>query len=620
LILPVKLEVLDMSDRQKDIKNTTNPENEVTIPLTPIQEDEIDANAVGDVQIKNGAITAKKIRAGSIIGDHILAGTITAKQLHSNAITTYSLAVVNRFRGSTVVFSASGSIISWTLGVIYLNKVTFGDNLQEITEDTIQQNVSSDSYDFTSGGTAFYFYVTWTAGDDGEPIADANISVSKLADYPTGENVIPLCYSWYDATLHLAQFRMIEAKGGVKISGDSIFAGSITATNIKANTITTDRLNFTPYVIGSNSLDDVANGTTYKRVKSASVDANGLVTMDTVTEGTTYKRVKSASVTVDGLVTMDTVSDGSTYAKVYSTNITAGAIKLTGVVNDSGQQLLTQSNGYIQPYINNPAPNGSGLFIGYQKMGYYSGSAWATYMDYSGNFYLKSSGISYLSWTSSSSTLTIGNTSGKHINITSSSLQLKYGSTVHIDIGQSEITIGSASSGSYIYISSGSIQVKNISNGYYLGIQGDALYFYDTLKTYGGLSTNGSYLTITSATVPIYIGGSSYETRIFGYPITMYSSTTEIAFFGTTTSIFYSNIVTNSGYIESASYLKGSYVQATGADWTMGNDYGIAKSSGYKINWDSSSFRFYDGTYTIQFRYYDGKIQGKAGTGDWYDL
>ena len=62
-----------------DIKNTTNPENVIEIPLTPIQEDEIDTNAVGDVQIKNGAITTKKIKAGSIIGDHILAGSITAR-------------------------------------------------------------------------------------------------------------------------------------------------------------------------------------------------------------------------------------------------------------------------------------------------------------------------------------------------------------------------------------------------------------------------------------------------------------------------------------------------------------------------------------------------------------
>lgn len=63
---------------------------------------------------------------------------------------------------------------------------------------------------------------------------------------------------------------------------------------------------------------------------------------------------------------------------------------------------FTNSSGSI---IKAPTPTGKGLFLGSTQLGYYSGSAWQTYMDNTGKFFLTGSASNFLQW--DGSTLTI---------------------------------------------------------------------------------------------------------------------------------------------------------------------------------------------------------------------
>jgi hypothetical protein len=342
--------------------------NERRIPLSPISEEELDSQSVGGLQIQDGAITARNIRSNSITSDKIVAGAITADKIAANAIRTYSVTVSNRFKGSTVVFDVDATDkkkLIWSAGVIYLEKMTFGKTLDDVEVNNISQSVSAGNYTFQSGDTQYYFYIEWEQNDDGEPADSATLTVQKSVDYPTADNAVPLVYAWYDSTLQMAQFRAIDTNGGVKISGSSIIAGSVTATNIKANTITTDRLNFTPYVINVNTLDDVANGTTYKRVKSAAIDANGMILLDQVIDGT-YSKVLSTQISAGKIY----LSSACTYATGYDPSTKASSTIAKTVIRSASQPAKRPDNTDLQAgdlWID--TGNGDAPYT-------YSGSAW----------------------------------------------------------------------------------------------------------------------------------------------------------------------------------------------------------------------------------------------------
>jgi len=75
------------------------------------------------------------------------------------------------------------------------------------------------------------------------------------------------------------------------------------------------------------TLDSLANGTNYAKVKSMSLSVDGLVLMDLLVEGT-YGKLKKASLSADGLVLLDNVVEG-TYGLLRTTQIASGYIKLT---------------------------------------------------------------------------------------------------------------------------------------------------------------------------------------------------------------------------------------------------------------------------------------------------
>jgi len=108
------------------------------------------------------------------------------------------------------------------------------------------------------------------------------------------------------------------------IDGGDIYTGSITANAIAAGTITTDKLSFTPFVIGTNDLDDVPDGTNYGRVLKADISAGHILLSATVGD-------------------LDDIADGSNYGKVALTGISAGKIVVAGLDSGVTARMFTDS-------------------------------------------------------------------------------------------------------------------------------------------------------------------------------------------------------------------------------------------------------------------------------------
>ena len=90
----------------------------------------------------------------------------------------------------------------------------------------------------------------------------------------------------------------------------------------------------------------------------------------------------------------------------------AAAGNAQNAANSVGALVPNSSTGLISM---SASPSGTGLFLGSKELGYYSGSAYQTYMSSSGDFYLRGDGGS-LTWNSKSSSLLIqGRISGSSI-------------------------------------------------------------------------------------------------------------------------------------------------------------------------------------------------------------
>ena len=85
------------------------------------------------------------------------------------------------------------------------------------------------------------------------------------------------------------------------------------------------------------NIDDLADGVTYQRVKSASLTESGLILLDQVSIGDTYGLLNKTDIS-GGHVILDTVEQAGdgTYALVLRTAIDAGKIILTGSAGVSG--------------------------------------------------------------------------------------------------------------------------------------------------------------------------------------------------------------------------------------------------------------------------------------------
>jgi hypothetical protein len=130
------------------------------------------------------------------------------------------------------------------------------------------------------------------------------------------------------------------------ITAEKIKVGALTAEMIEAGTITADKLSFNPYIIGTNDLDDIVDGTSYAKILSSAAQG-GLVLLsqavgniDNIGDGTTYKRVLATDISAGHILlssvigTLDNVANGTSYGKVAITDIQAGHILLATAVGN----------------------------------------------------------------------------------------------------------------------------------------------------------------------------------------------------------------------------------------------------------------------------------------------
>ena len=401
-----------------------------------IDESELSTGSVNDNEV--GTISAKKIKAHTITSDQIAAGSIGALQLQAGAITAFKVTVPNRVKGTTVVFSVSDAnkdTLQWTSGIVYLQKMKYtpNDTMGDLQVVTVQQTINSGSYKFVSGDSAYYFYIEWAQDQySDEPLDSATLTMKKSTTYPSSDTAVVLAYAWYDSVLGLSQFQALDtAGGGVRISGNSIIAGSIT----------TSQLNFTPIIGSSTSLSSQVIGsinastegirisgskiiidgnvlftsgydpTTKVPVGGAANDVNnGTTTINggKITTGSiTANQIAVGTITADRLAfpafdksidNLDSISDGISYKKVSVTQIntfTDGSSRAIAYIGVDGKyQTVLQSTAYADPYQ-------SGLYLTAQHLGFYNASlgGWTVDIRSTGEMFLGSQyNNQYLYW------------------------------------------------------------------------------------------------------------------------------------------------------------------------------------------------------------------------------
>jgi hypothetical protein len=201
------------------------------------------------------------------------------------------------------------------------------------------------------------------------------------------------------------------------------------------------------------------------------------------------------------------------------------------------------------------APNGSGLYLGNDYLGYYDGGTWKSYMNNSGQFYLAGAGNNGLSW------------NGADLSI-DGTITARGG---YIGNGTSGFLISST------YIRNGTKTSYNgAGTGVYVGTDGIGLGTAFTVSAAGALNATSATITgavtatsLTATTTGNLAGWTFNSTTLTGGLITLNSSTPEIKMNGTVSKVKIGtrNLVELSGTDDQRTvYLGEGGVKVTG-DW-----------------------------------------------------
>ena len=198
---------------------------------------------------------------------------------------------------------------------------------------------NGDTFTIAAGNTGNMTATTYIYLDKGTSSTVLQTTTTASTAIGSGKILIAVAKNNADASSD-ATFQVFGGKGGILLIADNIAANTITANEIHSNTITTTELVFTPYVIGTNDLDDIGNGTTYGKILNTSISA-GKITLsaaigdlDDISNGT-YGKVLTTDISSGHILlsaatgTLDNISNGTTYSKVATTAISAGKILLT---------------------------------------------------------------------------------------------------------------------------------------------------------------------------------------------------------------------------------------------------------------------------------------------------
>jgi hypothetical protein len=157
----------------------------------------------------------------------------------------------------------------------------------------------------------------------------------------------------------------------------------------------TIRLNADVVVLGSITLAQVSDAGTLA----------GKNSVDLTTSEVTNKSLANLDATAN--TKLGGIEAGATVGAAWGTNLTGRPVELT----DGRVATALNASGTVVTKVvpaSTAAASTAGLYLGSDFLGYYNGSAWRTYMDNSGQFFLAGAGGNALAW--DGSTLTIAGT------------------------------------------------------------------------------------------------------------------------------------------------------------------------------------------------------------------
>ncbi len=213
---------------------------------------------------------------------------------------------------------------------------------------------------------------------------------------------------------------------------------------------------------------------------------------------------------------------GVAVSSSFSTTITAQAItiasnssSLAGSITTTNTNSTNYSASLASSIFTNttglvtktPSVSSAGLYLGVANLGYYNGSAWKTYMDNTGKFFLAGTGGNALYW-DGSSTLSITGSINATSGIISGNLNILSGGSFTVSLTNSVLTMGmvpssSSTPASFFYDGGGNFKetfntLSNVSALYNNGGQ-SRIYF----------SSTDSIGIIASSIIRLNAGGNS---------------------------------------------------------------------------------------------------------------
>lgn len=281
--------------------------------------------------------------------------------------------------------------------------------------------------------------------------------------------------------------------GGWSIDSDAIFTGTKDSSGFTSDGITLysgGSLHSQEFVIDTNgnaTFKGAITGGTMAIGSNFSVDAAGNLTASNA--------AISGNIVIDSGATKDAIDAAQSTANQATGSALTNAGNITNLTADVGNldsAQRTSATGKIDKAAV-PGSGGDGLYIGSDFLGYYSASAWSTYMANNGDFYLKSGASTGLEWSSADATLTVdgiisassGYFSG---NINAANMTLSGGTFSAPSISGGSLDIGS---GTFTVSSNGAMTATSATVSGTINASGGT--FTNTVTVNGILNANGFY-------------------------------------------------------------------------------------------------------------------------------
>lgn len=409
-----------------------------------VSQAQVQANAIGLAQLQLGAVTAGAIAPNSIYPGAIQVGAVQTDNLSANSVTSFAIAANAVYAGAiqagaiTTNKIAAGAVVSTSIAA----GTIVGTNIAATTITASNLNIATLSAITASMGTLTAGNIV-LANSSGNFIEGGQTAYNTGTGFWLGYNSSLSAYAfsigsstnyltWDGTTLTIAGSIVVSSISGLNYAGSASAGGPANTISGQGALATQNTADYSTQVTGT-----PVSGTTGSITVSPSPSGAGLYLGSTNlgyysgSAWTTYMdssghfylggtsgalQWNGTTLTITGDINVTTIS-GLNYAGSGSPGGAANSITSQGALatansvsyTNSSQVTNTPVNGSTGAITVTATPGGSGLFLGMTHLGYYSGSAWTTYMDNSGNFYLGGTSGA-LQWNGSTLTINGGGT------------------------------------------------------------------------------------------------------------------------------------------------------------------------------------------------------------------